>query len=162
MIYVHARYTLLQGNRRKKNVVLQENSTNTHANAKHDTQTQSDTLCDAFYTRYRAAQRLGRHNSSGSATGSRRCTSSDGVCRSRDSVQRRSDVERRVAVRVVKVEKDVIGVSAPKLSTVINVVTNGASSSLGVGLVEFVLVWNKHLDGAERISLAMPYQCEFT
>lgn len=55
-----------------------------------------------------------------------------------------------------------IGLSAPKLSTVVNVVTNGARSSLGVGLVEFVLVWNKKLSRAERISLIVPCQCEFT
>lgn len=51
-----------------------------------------------------------------------------------------------------------VGVSAPKLSTVVHMVTDGASPSLGIGLVELVLVWNKELGGGERISLA---KCQY-
>lgn len=51
-----------------------------------------------------------------------------------------------------------VGVSAPKLSTVVHVVTDGASPSLGIGLVELVLVWNKELGGGERISLV---KCQY-
>lgn len=51
-----------------------------------------------------------------------------------------------------------VGVSAPKLSTVVHVVTDGASPSLGIGLVELVLVWDKELGGGERISLV---KCQY-
>lgn len=51
-----------------------------------------------------------------------------------------------------------VGVSAPKLSTVVHVVTDGASPGLGIGLVELVFVWNKELGGGERISLV---ECQY-
>lgn len=70
----------------------------------------------------------------------------DGIGRRRDPVQLRGDVERRVPVRVVEIEEDVVGRPSPQPDTVLRSLADTAVPRLGVGLVQEVLVGQPGID----------------